>query len=47
MPSNRLIRAVARASGPRAVAEVGSTWFGPDALSPIATVVSAPRNSDP
>ena len=26
---------------------VGRIWFGPDALSPNATVVSSPRKSDP
>jgi hypothetical protein len=31
----------------RAAPEVGSTWFGPDVLSPKATVVSSPRKSDP
>ena len=26
---------------------VGRMWFGPEVLSPKATVVSSPRNSDP
>jgi hypothetical protein len=30
-----------------AAPEVGSTWLVPEALSPKATVVSSPRNSEP
>jgi hypothetical protein len=37
----------AEAAGIDAAPEVGSTWFVPDALSPKATVVSSPRNSEP